>query len=302
MSMHVTAAKAGLHIAMAGGIALAGLGAAHAQAVGELLPKKQISKAFSASSNSQQMTLDNTNYAQLLDKYVSVSATGITAFDYAGVSTADSAALDGYIDQLETVDPTALTRAQQIAYWSNLYNAVTLDVVIDAGEKTSIKNIEIDVPENRQPKLGLFGGLKSAVSGGPWDAPLVDVNGIALTLNNIEHEILRKMGEPRIHYSINCASYSCPNLKATPWTAANLDAELDEAARAFVQHPRGVRVNADGGVVISKIYDWFKRDFGTEDAKVLAHIRPYATGEVAEALANATRIADHEYDWTLNSP
>ncbi|MEM1365185.1 MAG: DUF547 domain-containing protein, partial [Pseudomonadota bacterium] len=100
----------------------------------------------------------------------------------------------------------------------------------------------------------------------------------------------------------NCASYSCPNLKPTPWVAANLDAELDEAARAFVQHPRGVRLDANGGIVISKIYDWFSRDFGRDEAAILQHIAPYAIGEVATALEGATSVADYEYDWTLNSP
>jgi hypothetical protein len=275
---------------------------AFADTTGELLPKRQITKAFKASADKAQIALDNAAYAALLDRYLSVSATGITAFDYAAVSAADQQALDAYVAQLTAIDPTQLTRDQQIAYWSNLYNAVTLDVVIDAGETVSIKDIEIDVPKDREPKLGLFGGLKSAVSGGPWDAPIVDVNGIALTLNNIEHEILRKMREPRIHYSINCASYSCPNLKAEPWVAADLDAQLDAAAKAFVQHPRGVRVDADGGLVVSKIYDWFDRDFGGDEAGILKHITSYATGEVATALSKATAIADYEYDWTLNSP
>ncbi|MEN0087506.1 MAG: DUF547 domain-containing protein [Pseudomonadota bacterium] len=273
-----------------------------ADTTGELLPKRQISKAFKPSANAVQIAIDNSAYAGLLKRYLSVSATGITAFDYAAVNATDRQALDGYVAQLVAIDPTQLTRDQQIAYWSNLYNAVTLDVVIDAGETKSIKDIEIDVPEDRQPKLGLFGGLKSAVSGGPWDAPIVDVNGIALTLNNIEHEILRKMGEPRIHYSINCASYSCPNLKATPWVAAGLDGQLDAAAKAFIQHPRGARIDANGGLVVSKIYDWFNRDFGGDEAGILKHLAPYASGEVAAALSGATSVADYEYDWTLNSP
>ncbi|MEO0635595.1 MAG: DUF547 domain-containing protein [Pseudomonadota bacterium] len=276
--------------------------AASELAEGEILSKREITRAFSKAAGSATVNIDNSTYARLLDTYVSVSATGITAFDYAAVSGGDRQALDGYIASLEAINPTDLTRNQQIAYWSNLYNAVTLDVVIDAGETRSIKDISISVPENRKPKLGLFGGIKSAASGGPWDVPLVDVNGIALTLNNIEHEILRQMNEPRIHYSINCASFSCPNLKAEPWVAANLNAELDAAARSFVNHPRGVRVTGNGGVVVSKIYDWFAKDFGKTDAAVLAHIAPHAEGELASAVRSASSIADHQYDWTLNSP
>jgi hypothetical protein len=269
-------------------------------AEGENLSKRQITKTFSTVADAKSVDLDDSAYGDILTKYISVSDTGITGFDYAAVSEADSEKLDGYIDTLEAVDPTKLTREQQIAYWSNMYNAVTLDVMIDYPNEDSIKDVELeDLP---QEKKGFFGSLKSALSGGPWDTYLITVNGVNLTLNNIEHEILRKMDEPRIHYSINCASYSCPNLLAEPWSADSLDVDLTAAATAYVNHPRGVRINDDGGIVVSKIYDWFQEDFGDTEAGVIAHLKPYAKGELATALESATAIADFEYDWSLNSP
>jgi hypothetical protein len=278
--------------------ALALVAASPVFAAGETLSKSEITEKFSAVSATQQVQLDNAAYGEILATYISTSATGITGFDYKGVSADDNAKLDAYIDTLEAVVPSQLTRDQQIAYWSNLYNAVTLDVVLDHSQVDSIKDIELESEE----KKGFFASLASAFGGGPWDAPLVVVDGVSLTLNNIEHEILRKMDEPRIHYAINCASYSCPNLRIEPWTAPNLSAELDEAAVEYVNHPRGVSVASDGDVTVSKIYRWFQEDFGDSEAGVLAHLRPYAQGELKTALEQAESIRRFKYDWTINSP
>jgi hypothetical protein len=137
-------------------------------------------------------------------------------------------------------------------------------------------------------------------SDGPWDRALVTVAGEALTLNDIEHRILRPIWrDPRIHYAVNCASIGCPNLQAAPFTAENTEALLESAARSYVNSPRGVSFG-ETGLVVSSIYVWFQDDFGDNDAKVIAHIERYAEPELAERIRQAPRLSGHAYDWELN--
>jgi hypothetical protein len=127
------------------------------------------------------------------------------------------------------------------------------------------------------------------------------VEGRRLTLDQIEHAILRReFDEPRIHYAINCASIGCPNLKASAWRADTLNADLDAAARAYINHSRGVSVAANGRVSASSIYQWFSADFGGSDARVLAHIRHYAAPALRARLEGADDISRYAYDWSLN--
>jgi hypothetical protein len=105
--------------------------------------------------------------------------------------------------------------------------------------------------------------------------------------------------DPRVHYAVNCASVGCPNLQPEAFTAAKLESLLDAGARAYVNHPRGVTVSADG-VRVSSIYSWFKADFGDNDAAVLKHLGKYAKPDLAQKLKSADRIAGDSYDWTLN--
>ena len=106
--------------------------------------------------------------------------------------------------------------------------------------------------------------------------------------------------DPRIHYGVNCASIGCPNLLTTAFTALNVDRLLTENAIAYVNHPRGVRLQ-DGRLTVSRIYDWFQEDFGDSEAGVLDHVRQFAMPELREALAQVRGIADFEYDWALNA-
>jgi Protein of unknown function, DUF547 len=180
----------------------------------------------------------------------------------------------------EAIMPSTLSREARFAFWVNLYNALTLKVVLDAFPVRSIRNIGV---------------------GGPWRRALVTVEGRRLSLDDIEHRTLRTgWREPRIHYAVNCASIGCPNLMARPWTAATLDTDLDRAARAFVNSPRGVSPIGARQVRVSSIYHWFKEDFGGNNAGVLAHLRRYADADLRASLDGAS-IDGHDYDWSLNS-
>ena len=173
--------------------------------------------------------------------------------------------------------PSKLPRNEAFAYWANLYNAITLQVILDRFPVHSIRDIKSD---------GLF-DPKAYI--GPWRTKRVTVEGKQLSLDDIEHEIMRPtFKDPRVHYSVNCASFGCPNLPAKAWNAATLDADLDAAARDFINHPRGVAVLAGGKLKVSSIYKWFRDDFGADDAAVIAHLKKYAKPELAPA-----RHGDH---------
>ena len=177
------------------------------------------------------------------------------------------------------------SRDEQLAYWINLYNALTVQAVLDDYPVESIRKISISP--------GLF-------SIGPWDRKLIRIEGEDLTLNDIEHRILRPIWQdPRIHYAVNCASISCPNLMPTAFTGANADELMTAGAREYINSPRGVTVR-NGRLYVSSIYDWFDDDFGGTDARVIAHLREYASPALDAKLARISRISGDDYDWDLN--
>lgn len=221
----------------------------------------------------------------LLERYVRRAGDGINRVDYAGWagSPADRGALDDLVRALQKVDPSALNRSVQVAYWCNLYNAETLRVVLKAYPVGSILAI--------RPSL---------LAIGPWKAKTLKVAGAELSLDDIENTILRRsFREPLVHYALNCASKGCPSLPPRTWRSATLNADLQAAARAYVNHPRGVRVTPRG-LVLSSIYKWYRADFGSDDAAVLAHLARYAAPRLREDIEARPRILGYDYDWRLN--
>ena len=224
----------------------------------------------------------NAVYADFLSTYVD-NVDGINIVAYGDVTPEDAARLKAYIAALETQGVDGLSRDEQMAFWYNLYNAKTIDVILEAYPVKSIKSVG------------------SLINQGPWNKKNMNVTGFgAMSLNDIEHGTLRaNWDEPRIHYAVNCASYGCPNLKASPWTAENLEADMEQAAIDYINHPRGFRVE-NGKVTASSIFDWYKVDFGDTNAGVLEHARKYAKGDLKTALEAATTINKFDYNWNLN--
>lgn len=230
------------------------------------------------------LTLDHGAFDGLLARRTT-SRAGVVRVDYRGwkASPADRAALKAYIGRLSGSDPTRLTRAEQFAFWANLYNAITIDVVLAAFPVKSIRDIR-PIP----------------LSIGPWKTRVAAVGGISLSLDDIENGILRAgWRDPRVHYAINCASFSCPNLPRVAWRGQGLSEWLDAAARAYVNHPRGARFEGDR-LIVSSIYRWFADDFGGDDRPVVAHLSTYAAPALKARLQKTDRIGGHGYDWTLN--
>jgi hypothetical protein len=240
---------------------------------------------WAAHDETSTATIDHRALDEFLAEYlVSDDDGGLTRVAYGTVTPEDRRALGAYIDMLEAQDIAALNRNEQFAYWVNLYNAATLALVLDNTPIASIR--------------GINDGL---LSPGPWDRELVTVNGRRLSLDDIEHRILRRLWrEPRVHYAVNCASVGCPNLADRAYTGATLDAQLDTGARRYVNSPRGVSIDGDGRLVVSSLYDWFREDFGSNDEDVIEHLRAYADDDLRAALANRTSIDGYAYDWALN--
>ena len=229
--------------------------------------------------------IDHAPWDRFLESYVVSGADGVNRVAYARVGAADKRALADYIDGLAGVAIGAYNRRQQLAYWINLYNALTVKLVLDHYPVASVRDIDISP--------GWF-------SIGPWDKQLLAIEGVALSLNDIEHRILRPIWRyARIHYAVSCASIGCPSLQAEAFTAANAEALLTAAARDYVNHTRGARIE-DGRLIVSSLYVWYAEDFGDGDADVIAHLRRYARPDLAAALAGIERIDDFTYDWRLN--
>lgn len=227
----------------------------------------------------------------LFGRYVSLPADGVSRVAYARwkANAADTAALAGWIEAAAQRRPSAMPRNEAYAFWANLYNALTLRVVLERHRVRSIRDIR---------STGVPFDVRQF--NGPWRTRLVTIEGRAMSLDDIEHGTMRpSFRDPRVHYAVNCASIGCPNLRPRAFRAATLEADLDDAARQFVNHPRGVTLAADGRATVSSIYSWFREDFGNSDAGVLEHLRQYAAPPLAARLAQAS-IAGHAYDWALN--
>ena len=260
--------------------------AAHAQSA-KLIP------AWDASDENSVARIDHTAWQEILNGYLRVHDSGVNRFDYGALkaNAGDFAKLASYLASLQSLDSRDYSRAEQKAYWINFYNALTVQVVADAYPVKSIK----DISESLLGSLGIFGG--------PWDDVHAKVAGRDLTLNNIEHGILRPIWrDNRIHYAVNCASYGCPNLCPTAFTEDNAEELLDAGARAYVNHPRGVEFMDDDFIIISSIYKWYAADFGGTEKSVIEHLVKYADEALAARLRKFAGSVDYEYDWSLNRP
>ena len=263
--------------------------AAYAGHVGSIealfAPSAKLWQSWTAHDPNAAARIDHAAWGRILASYLRADRDGVNRFAYGAVTAADKAALDGYVAGLEATPIDRYNRAEQFAFWVNLYNVLTVKLVLEHYPLAGIREIDISP--------GWF-----AI--GPWDKKLITVAGQAISLNDIEHRILRPIWrDPRIHYALNCASVGCPNLRLEAFTADNAEAALDAAARDYVNSRRAVEI-ADGRLTVSSVYVWFKADFGGTEAAVVAHLRKFAEPELASALAEFDHIDEIRYDWRLN--
>ena len=251
-------------------------------------PKADLWERWEVHHPGSTLSVDHRTWDALLDKYlVTADPSGINLFRYGAVTTLDRTALELYLDELQEVKVSGLSRPEQKAYWINLYNALTVNTILRHYPVASIRDIDISP--------GLF-------SNGPWDAKLLVIEGEKVSLNDIEHRILRPIWQDsRIHYAVNCAALGCPNLQNRAYVPVYLTQMLDEAAVKFINHPRGVSFDNKGRLTLSSIYKWFGEDFGEDLDAILEHIRIYASDELQEKLLVDGKIrVKYRYDWSLN--
>lgn len=185
----------------------------------------------------------------------------------------DRIELSVYIDDLTHNLPTEdWNKEDKLAYWINTYNALTIDLILMNYPTKSIKDIK-----------------------DPWDQRLWQFGDKWLNLNDIEHEILRKMNEPRIHFAIVCASVSCPKLKNKAFTASNIEEQLTNATKAFLSDTSKNELSK-GNIKLSKIFKWFKKDFEV-NGSLIDFLNQYSE----TTISNGAKKSYMDYDWNLNN-
>lgn len=248
-------------------------------------PKADLWDYWLSHDESSSETIDHSYWNTFLKAYVVTDKDGINKVMYDRVSQQNREALTRYISTLTKTAVRSLPRKEQLPYWINLYNSLTVNLILDHYPVKSIKDIDISP--------GIF-------ADGPWGKKLVTIEGKPLSLDDIEHRILRPIWkDPRIHYAVNCASIGCPNLQKIAFTSSNTEELLEKGAREYINHPRGARVE-NGKLYVSSIYRWFIADFGGTDEKVIEHLRKYAGPGLLSKLKKIKHISRDEYDWSLN--
>ena len=203
----------------------------------------------------------------LLQKHVSENGN----VDYKGFKK-EEAALQSYLDLLsKNLPQKSWTKNATLAYWINAYNAFTVKLILDNYPIKSIKKID-----------------------SPWDAAFINLGNKKYSLGQIEHKILRKMNEPRIHFAINCASFSCPNLLNEAYTEKNLNNQLDAAAKSFINDKTKNTITANS-IEISSIFDWFTADF-KKKGTLIDFLNKYSSLKIN----SKAKISYKEYNWNLN--
>jgi hypothetical protein len=228
---------------------------------------------------------EHTAWTSLLRRYV---RDGVV--DYAGWKRSGQEDLDAYLGSLESVcrgHYDTWSRPQKLAFWINAYNAYTVRLVLNHYPLRSIRDIGLlpDAPFRED------------------FIPIRKLRGDTISLNDIEHEILRKeLQEPRIHFAIVCASKSCPALRSEAYRADQLEHQLDDAARVFVRDATKNRFDVSARTLwLSSILDWFHDDFERAARSVSAYVARYADESTARAIrAGDVRVKHLDYDWSLN--
>lgn len=241
--------------------------------------------------NADSSSFDHSLFTRILQKYVDEQG----RVNYQGLKDQGREELEAYVKNLENAVPSRMSEKEGMAFYINAYNAFTLKLIVDNYPLESIRKI---------PDLSGIAGL------GQWKKDLWALENKKVSLDTIEHEILRPMGDPRVHFALVCAAKSCPSLARNAYTAANLDEMLDEQGRRFNQSPKGLRTSMEKRffgsrpvLKLSSIYKWFKGDFLRGSDNLPDFVRPYAnasTRAFIETHGKDLKIEYMAYDWDLN--
>ena len=249
-------------------------------------PKAELWARWQKHDPASRQKIDHEAWDKFLNQFVvAPHPSGINRVRYQTVTAVDLKGVKSYLQSMQALMISTYNRFEQKAFWINVYNALTVDLILSRYPVASIRDINISP--------GLF-------ERGPWGAKLLTIEGEKLSLDDIEHRILRPIWKDnRIHYAVNCASLGCPNLQPEAYTGENTDALLERGAREFINHPRGVSIQK-GRLQVSSIYVWFQEDFGGDPADLMEHWQEYADPPLADALQKYNGGLAHDYDWRLN--
>ena len=232
---------------------------------GQGLPTKKVEGGLADAPASSTIKIDHSKWTALLKKYV----TDQGEVDYKGFMQ-DKRKLDDYLKSLSIQVPTNDWPVQDLlAYYINMYNAQTVDLILRNYPLKSIKDID-----------------------GPWTSDFVKIGNKKLSLGALEHSLLRKMNEPRIHFAINCASTSCPILSNEAYTPEKLNEQLEAAARGFINSDRNTV--SKNTLELSRLFKWYNADF--EDGRLIEFINPFTKIDISPD----AEIDYKDYDWNLN--
>ena len=228
---------------------------------------------------SDSIAIEHTIWDKLLKRNIDESG----MVSYEGFIN-DSIEFNTYLSLLSSSYPNDInwSREQKLAYWINTYNAFTVKLIIDNYPVNSIKDLN---PKISVPYVNTI-----------WDEKFFSIEGIDFSLNMIEHDILRKeFSEPRIHFAINCASFSCPDIRKEAFTAEKVENQLEEQAIEFINNPSKNIISKDK-VELSKIFNWYKGDF-IKKSSLIEFLNLYSKIEIH----SDAEIGFLDYDWSLNS-
>lgn len=219
-------------------------------------------------------------------KVLTARVSEIGEVDYEGLKQ-NPGDLNQFLDQIAKTSPKNHpelfpAKADQLAYWINAYNALTISGVLKAYPVKSVRYIGIPFT---------FFSRKNYVVGGE-----------KMSVDNIEHDILRKdFAEPRIHFAVVCASVSCPRIQREAYTPANVFDQLERGAKEFVAERRNVEVQGDK-LILSSILNWYGKDFSRDGKSVNDFLKAHAAPSLAAQLDKVANVSFRDYDWNLNQP
>ncbi len=247
-----------------------------------------IALLLGSQASAQQIALhqvDHSDWDLLLRKYVDED--GMVDYARWKQSPEDRSRLRRYLRHLGRANPALrTTRQAKLAFWINAYNALTISGILHFYPTSSIRN-----------HTARFFGYNI------WEDLLLPVGGRKYSLDDIEHKILRRMGDPRIHFAIVCASKGCPRLRNEAYVPELVDKQLDDNARDFFRRPKHFQVDYARKLVrVSSILKWFQEDFGPTPQQALARVARYLPDERARGLVLSGNfsVSYLPYDWSLN--
>ena len=232
------------------------------------LPTPEVPKNLISTIGNSSVNLDHSGWTKLLQKHVDTNGD----VNYKAFKN-DQKELDTYLNMLSENKPDNTWSVQELlAYYINLYNAYTVDLILKNYPLQSIKDIS-----------------------GPWTKAIVPVGDVMMSLGGIEHSILRKMNEPRIHFAINCASFSCPKLLNEAFTAEKINEQLDRITREFINSDKNNI--SEESAQLSSILDWYEKDYLVHG---IGSLREYVNQYSDIKIREGAKITFEDYNWNLN--